>query len=923
MTTFIQGVLNDLSNKGTVFSSISFVMPNKRSGVVLKNELAKIANEFQFAPKVYTVEEFVQEISELNPITPTRLIMESYSAYKDISQQEHVDSFDQFLNWGPRLLQDFIEIDRYLIEIDSLFEGIMQLKSIEAFGQDPKTPMVSNYLKFWKQLRPFYHKLNEVLTTQGLGHQGTLYRTAIENLENYINAHQNDRFVLLGFNALNASEERIFKELLSNNMASIYWDNDRYFLTHEMEESGLFMRSYFNSWKHYKDNHPLGIHDQFKAPKKINAIGTPKSVGQAKYVGNLIKQLWEKNKCENTAIVLADETLLIPLLSAIPIEVKVVNITMGFPLKATPIASLFASLFELHAGQNSNQFYYKHVLNVLSNPFVGYLIGSNKAHTLNTIRHYIHEQNLMFVDQDQLKQKASNGNIEWIELIFSNWDDPGQAIDYSLAIVSKIKTALNTRNHADIFAMECLYKFYTTLNTLRTELLSFNSVQSIKTLKHLFNDLINETVLDFRGEPLEGLQIMGILESRVLDFETVIVTSVNEGVLPAGKQHGSFIPFDVKRIFNLPTIKEKDAIYAYHFYHLIQRASSVHLIYDSLVDGLKGAEPSRYLLQLEVDGVHKINHINAIANTPKQKKEPISVEKTESVIELLAALAGYGYSPSALSLFIKDPLAFYYRYVLGVKDSEQVEEAMEARTFGNAIHNTLEELYQQHINEYLSEQSLTKMIERAPDCAYKHFKEQLKGADIRSGKNLLTFEIGKHYIMQLLQHDLSTIKDGNTIKIISIEEKLEAVIDIPELDFPVKLRGKIDRVDQLNGKTRIIDYKTGQNISATHLQIKDWSLLGIDYDRYHKCFQILCYAFLWRANFPETKEMEGGIFALKKLSLGLLKLGIPNDNGKGFHYDITPSVIDDFKMVMTNLISLIHNPKQNFDEIVISKFEEN
>lgn len=917
MNSFILDVLNDLHRKEKDISELFFVLPNKRSGVILKNELAAFSKEFQFAPSILSVEEFVQEISDLQLVSPTRLLIETYKAYRSTTTSENPESFDQFLNWGPRLIQDFIEIDRYLIDVDDLFKGIMQLKSIEAFGKDPKTPMVRNYLKFWDQLLPIYDELRATLIRNGFGHQGLMYRQALEHLESYLNLNEVNKYVILGFNALNASEEIIFKELLSHEMAEVYWDNDQYFLDNEVEEAGLFMRGYFNSWPYYQNHPVLGIHNHYTSPKSIRSVETPKSVGQAKFVGGLIKTLWQKNKCHNTAIVLADETLLIPLLTALPDEVDVVNITMGFPLKSTPVAGLIASLFDLQTNGKDNQYYYKYIINVLSNPLIHGLFNTNHSHWINDVIVYIHEQNLTFVSVDQLKLKAPE-NSDWIDLIFGSWQTPSKALDHLILLIEQIKHKSSKNSRVDILILECLYKFYTLFNSLKIDIDTFEGMESIKTLEHLYTNLLEEATLDFKGEPVKGLQIMGILESRVLDFETVIVTTVNEGVLPAGKQQHSFIPYDVKRAFDLPTIKEKDAIYAYHFYHLMQRASEVYLIYDAVVDRLQGGECSRYLLQLEVGGIHTIQRTKAVAETPLQQEQSLSVSKSALALESLKELGSYGYSPSALTLYIKDPLLFYRRYLLGLKETNELEESMAARTFGNAIHNTLEALYKPLKGAQLSASTLAQMRSQAASLAEIFFKEEMKGADIKSGKNLLTFEVGKHYIFQLIDEDLRMIKEGNSIKIVCIEEKLEAYIPISSIPYKIKLRGKIDRVDEFNGRTRVIDYKTGSNITASSLKIKDWSALGSNYDKYHKCFQILCYAYIWKANNPKTISLEGGVYALKNMSLGFLKLGIPEEDSKSFHFDLDAVVLNRFEKTLIDLISSIHDSTVPFESIEVS-----
>jgi len=405
-----------------------------------------------------------------------------------------------------------------------------------------------------------------------------------------------------------------------------------------------------------------------------------------------------------------------------------------------------------------------------------------------------------------------------------------------------------------------------------------------------------------------------MLESRVLDFETVIISSVNEGILPSGKTNNSFIPFDVKLENNLPTFKEKDAVYTYHFYRLIQRAKHVYILYNTEIDALKGGEKSRFITQLDVEGIHSIKHTIASPNVPVIEKKLQHITKSPSVLDQLKILSNKGFSPSSLTNYMRNPLDFYYEKVLGIKEFEDVEENIASNTLGSVIHNTLEELYQPLEGLFLTLEHLNGFKPQIEGMITQHFKKLYKDGDFTSGKNLIIFEIAKRYIFNFIDSEIEAIEAGNTIKILAIEADETIDLNIEGLDFPIKLTGKVDRVDAYNGITRVIDYKSGK-VEQNKVEIVDWEAITTDYDKYSKSFQVLCYAYMMYKKGKIQLPVEAGIISFKNLKEGFLKFGKKASTySRNKEQLIDNDTLNNFEAELEKLILEICNPDIDFIE---------
>ena len=915
MTTLISDVLKDLKNYYPTFSELTFVLPSKRAGLFLKHQLPQVLNQTAFAPIIISIEEFVEELSQLKSVSNTELLFEFYNSYLALTKKSNTDDFETFSKWAQVLLQDFNEIDRYLIPQEKIFDYLSAIQDLKHWSlEDNKTDFIKNYLAFWNKIYIYYHHFTENLLNKNLGYQGLIYREAVENLESYVQINKGKQHIFLGFNALNSAEETIIQELLQNDLAKIYWDIDKVFFEDPNHDAAIFTQQHKTNWKFFKNNPFNWITDNYSKEKNISIFGVPKNIGQAKYIGSILRNLQKHNNTlENTAVVLGDENLLVPVLNSIPKTVGALNVTMGFPLKSIPLASLFESVFHLHK-TSSNTLYYKDVVKIISHPFIKPLFNIENTDYASLINETIEANNLVYLTKVKLEE-ITNKSIEAIDLLFSSWQ---KSIEIALQNCSKlilaIKKYLDENKAGNLLSLEYLYRF----NILFTEISRLNTehahIKDITTLYGIYKELLSSETLDFQGEPLQGLQIMGVLESRVLDFDTIIISSVNEGILPSGKTNNSFIPFDVKLENNLPTYKEKDAVYTYHFYRLLQRAKNIYILYNTEADVLNGGERSRFITQMEHEGIHKIKHQIITPQVPIISLSENIIKKTPDLLEKLAQLANEGFSPSSLTSYIRNPIDFYYQKILKIREHSDVEETVAANTLGTVVHNTLEDLYKPVIGHILTIENINSLKSKIDNTVKQHFKNEYKQGDISTGKNLIIFEIAKRYVSNFLDLETKSIKRGNEIKILAIEANNEIELNIPELGFPVKLTGKVDRMDSLNGIIRIIDYKTG-NVQPNHVEITDWEAITTDYKKYSKSFQVLAYAYMMQKSQKINLPIEAGIVSFKNLGSGFLKFAKKEStHSRNKDSLITLETLTAFETELKKLIIEICNPNIDFIE---------
>lgn len=860
MRTFIDELVDYLLQNHNDLKKIRVILPSKRAGTLFRRNLQqRFPDQTLILPQIASIEELTEEISGLLAASRSQLQFEMYRTYLSL-QQKNPESFLDFLGWSGILLGDFNEIDRYLLPTESFFNYLGAVKDIERWTPEEPTELIQNYVYFWNSLAPFYKELNISLKAQGLGYQGMQYRQAAINVQTFIEQHE-EFYIFAGFNALNSAEQKIIQAFLAADQAEVLWDIDTYFLEEYASTVGRFIKEYRNSWSYYR-NHPfIKGGDFYRSQKNIQSIAISQRVGQAKYIGQLLAAMPTEN-LEHTAIILGNEALLLPVLNSLPEQVESLNITMGLPLNRVPDAAFFESWFYLHQQVDKGSFYYKNLITFLQQGHTKLLLGN----ATDKLQHKIEAENLIYINHQQLLA-FFDSEKKVASLLFQPWNDSAKtALNAVSAIIDILKNLLLPRKNW--LQLEYLFAFRDLFNQLMDLTSSFDYVGSTKTLYYFYKELLSQETLDFRGDPYCGLQIMGVLESRVLDFKNVIVTGLNEGTLPAGKTQNSFIPFDLKIEYKLPTYREKDAIYSYHFFRLLQRAEQVYLLYNSESSGLNGAEKSRFLLQLENETqLHDLQDVfvNAAINIPDQHLK--TVQKNPDIIQLLKKQAAYGFSPSALTTYIRNPFDFYYRYVLEIKELDSIEEVVAHNTLGTVVHEALENLYTPYLNTALNKAILGKIIKEAPYEVERQFVKSYNPDNFKTGKNLIIFNVAVQFVKNILNKELEQLSNGDELILKSCEQKLE--IALAAKGVPVKLRGTVDRIDTLNGTTRIIDYKTGK-VTASELKVKDWDLLLTDYKKHSKAFQVLCYALMLSKTTTLPEDTKAGIISFKNLNEGFL-----------------------------------------------------
>ncbi len=905
-------VIQDFSAK---LSETTIILPNKRAKVFLIEALKKETSQTILSPEIISIEDFVQNVASIRSVDSIELLFEFYEVYLSVTEKQNQQSFELFANWAKTLLQDFNEIDRYLLDPSHVLSYLKDIEDIKKWGieVENKTKLLENYIDFWKLLPLYYTSLYEHLLNKSIGYQGLIYREAVNNLNHFSNTISNRTFIFAGFNALNAAEEKIVQHLLALDQAKIYWDADQTFLNDPYHDAGLFVRRFKENWKHYKTNPFEWIVDDFSRSKNIQVIGTPKTIGQAKLTGSIIENIINENKIsslDKVAIVLGEENLLMPLLYALPSSVGALNITMGYSSKNNPSQILIAKLFKMHTNALSRKgdsyvFYYKDVLDILTHPLVE---PYAKANNLVKI---IKENNYTFITHHRLIELSQNPSDLFL-LLFKKWENGAVAVLENIStLLLVIKENFSNDNEDEKIAKTFVYAIFKVINKLTNYYLQHKHIDNIDTLYAIYKQVIDVAEVSFEGEPLRGLQIMGVLESRVLDFDTVIVTSMNEGKFPAGKSQNSFIPYDVKKELGLPTFKEKDAIYTYHFYHLLQRAKNIYLIYNTENDGLDAGERSRFITQLEVEKQSQHNLTFDIYNPvlPTTAYQPMVVPKSEAVMERLREIAVAGFSPSALTSYIRNPIDFYFQKILRIREVEEVEENIALNTLGTIIHETLKALYDPFIGRFISESDISNCFKLLDDEVLKQFKLVYKEGEIKKGRNLLAFEVAKRNVSNFLKMELESIKDGDAIQIIALEQTFGRELIHPNLPFPVLIKGNVDRIELRNGRIRIIDYKTGK-VEKTNVILKSWNGLTQELKN-DKIIQVLAYAFMFE-NEAKDFPIEVGIISFKNLKSGFLPFGFKEE--KELNITVTKEILKNYLNEIVILLNEIFDVNIPFEE---------
>ena len=905
MQSFISDTLDHILKTTKSFEDVVFILPSQRAKVFVKQAF-KDKITVGFLPEVINIEQFINQVSGIEKADSIQLLFHFYTIYKGLEKQPV--SFDVFASWAFTVIQDFNELDQHLINTKEIFiylRDIQRLKKWSVEGDFKETALMEDHYSFLEKLNTYYNAFYKFLKENKIGYQGLMYRESCKKIDSFLDKNTTKKFFFIGFNALNTAEEFLFQKVLENKNSDIYWDIDTAFFKSN-HQAGRFIRRYKKEWRYYEKNEVKTLGDTFSQPKHIEVIGASKNTTQIKYAGEILEKITD---FKNTALVLADETLLPITLNSLPKNINAINITMGYPLKDVPTTNLLFSIFQLFISQNKlnkttiNEFYYKDVIRFLKHQSIYKLIPEIDAFSDD-----IAKQNQTFIKQSRINKLLENTSSELKEVIvsiFTSYNSIDEFIDRIINLINFLKEDVSD------LEKEYLFRFYTTFTQLKTLQNEFKYFPDLKTLALFFRQLISSESLSFQGEPLRGLQLMGMLETRVLDFENIILVSTNEGVLPASSQQNSFIPFDVKVEFGLPTYREKDAIFSYHFFRLMQRAKNVFIIYNTEHDVFGSGEKSRFVTQLEMMRTDIVQKIISPKVAP-QNKVLKEVKKNEAVLERLKELAREGISPSALTNYLYNPISFYKQKILKLKEFDDVEETIAYNTLGTVVHETLDKLYKPFVGKFLLVEDIEAMKEKSKDLVVKYFKIEFKNGDISTGRNRLIFEVANRFVNNFLAQEKELLKDKNQLKIIATEEDLATEIAIDGIDFPIKIHGQVDRVDELNGVLRIIDYKTGM-VSAGDLKVPDFEKLR-EKEQY-KAIQVLLYGYCYTKSKKYTfdRPLEAGIYSFKNLNSGFLPVNF-SSNYRKKDVEITEEKLEEFMSEIKTYIKEMYTLDVDFIE---------
>jgi hypothetical protein len=950
MKSFVEELAEKLyTTYGEEIADICVVFPNHRTGLFFRNCLAKLIDKPVFAPDVFSIEGFVCEVSGLTRPDKLSLIFELYEIYRTLSNS--YEPFDKFYFWGNMLVDDFSEADKYMVNTKLLFSNLKDYHELDvafselseeqieiirsfwsAFYLSRQSEETSRFISLWTILYDLYQQYQARLKSVSHGYEGMIYREAAGIIQEKGLPLAYKKVVFAGFNALNACEELLITSLLKQHKAEVHWDVDQYYMENPVQEAGLFLRKYK---KHpalgptFPEDTPARFID--KEAKKITFVGVPLEVGQAKLMGQMLAQQPELNP-QQTVIVTPEDTMLFPVLHSLPDAVEQVNVTMGYPLRNTPLYTLLMHLIDLQTGSKEREdgkalFNFKHVLAVLRHPYIFY---HNPAKVQTNIRD-IENTNRIYLQLQHLKQED-----ELYALIFRKVSRIDDVFDYLMDLLLTIVRYMKEEQPKGIvLEEEYVYQFFTHLKRLKEVLEARRIRVKLETFWRLFKQMADGLRLPFTGEPVQGLQVMGILESRNLDFENVFILSMNEGSFPPKHQVDTFIPHNLRKGFGMPVQEHYDAMYAYYFYRLLQRAGNIYLFYNTENSSNLSGEMSRFLYQLKYEGAYKIEErilSNKIRTTPPQ---PIEVKKTP---EVQAALSKFlignkrnkttRLTPTALNAYLDCQLRFYFRHVADLVESSEVMEEVDASVFGNLLHKAMELLYQALVERKKSsiveakdfEWLQTEVAKTISDAFKDHYNIDI--ADSKpfhyEGRNVVVRAIIEKLVTKVLELD----KAYAPFEILGLEAnakegyKVDLDVCINGVPEKVGLKGTIDRIDFKRGLVRVLDYKTGKD-TARFESIH--SLFDReDKNRNKAAMQTLFYGMLYLGKVQHSlNEVTVGLISTREIfnpNAGFqLKMRNEAINSYEIVGDINP-LIPDFKVELTNLMEEIFDTEHSFTQ---------
>ena len=851
MITFYFKVLKEIISKLDLQKTF-FIIPNKRSKALLKNHIIDLLNKPTIAPIILSIDDFTEQVSGLKESSRTNQIFDLFESYLIISELNDINSYSKFRSWANTLINDTNDIEMSLSSTDEVFNYLYELQKLNMINDDEKN------IGLWKLLPKIIKRFKSLQLESGSVNKGQIHLLAKENISDFSNAHSDHSFIFVGLNSLSKSEEFIINYLLENNRVKVFWDYDYEYLNNPLHQAGHFFRKYKKTWPHYTDNSFLLSENFSNERKDFLVYETAKNVAQVKTVNRILRDIYSGENNSKTAVILPRSEFLIPMLNSIPSVVDDINVSMTIPLLDLPFSDLSLRIVNMYVNVRKKGFFYKDVQNVLSDPKLITVMDS-KSSSIKDFLDSITEKNLIYVSIDKFKNEFKGSKI--IDLVFrSTKENIFKNIETLFEIIK------NKENNS--LAIDQFNSIKQVLLIIKNFLEKQKFKMEYKDLRDFYIDMLKNQSLSLVGDINSKVQIMGLLESRGLDFDNVIICSVNEGVLPKDNFNSTFLPFDVRKKFDLPTIEDADARTAYDFYRLTHRSKKVHLIYNSNPDGLDSGEKSRYIYQLEFQkkSNYKISNTSSYFPLNFEKIKQEEHVKSPEAFNRLNEISKKGFTPSALKDYVEDKIRFYDKYILQINDSESVIERAEHRGVGNIFHNTMEALYKDQEKKILTVKSLNQILNKAEETLTQKFIEEY-GKDYNYGKNIIAFQTILKNVKELINNDISKVKKGVKIKVLIIEKLLTANLKTANSEIKFVLKGKMDRVQEENGIIHILDYKTG-NVEPSKLTFTDNE--DIIQNKKTNILQLACYNMITSSILKSNKPFKSGIISFKHINQGTL-----------------------------------------------------
>lgn len=902
---FLNKIITELLSQTSDLSQFNIVLPGKRPVVFIK----KILKEKQysgFLPNFFTVEDLIRDLSGKQHLQGISLWLFAFEIYREVQPSE---DFASFLKWFPTLLKDWDDILKFSESDEQVLVYMFDEERIknwsENLGESEDNPR-RKFLNFWQKMNVFLPILKKKLTEKNWATSGMIHETAKRKIADF--AQKTDqKFVFCGFNAFTPVEEQLVKSLLQWDKAQCFFQADDYYMNDERQEAGKFLRSH-KTWKEFNESRPFQwVENDFAQEKRIKVYEVSGNITQAKVLPEIFKEI-KPEDLSKTAVVLLDENLLPATLDAIS-SVEYLNITMGFPLKNLAFSNAIKKLFYLQKQleQKDSSYYYNDVLAVLEE----LPNDESDREIIAVFKTTIEERNIVYISKKQFGELLSDLSY------FKLFQKPGSVKEF-LDLLINYCYVLKFRPLDDIL-YENIAHFEKSFKIIKNQLSPYNFQINMDTLEVLINQLVNSEAIDFQGEPLAGLQVMGLLETRLLNFENIILLSANEGKLPLGNSQNTYLPFDIRKHFGLHTFLENDGIYAYHFYRLIQDSKNVHLLFNALGSGVNTGEKSRFITQMEIeDSHHEIENIIIENSSDPIRQEPMHIEKTPKVLEKLNEWKKK-ISASHLTSYIYNPVDFYLTKILNTRETSEIEEELSQRSYGNLVHYSLQDIYEKFIGKELTVSDLeisNEVIIDVINRAIEKLKHQTEFYE--KGMNFIHKSIAERVVRSVIDYDRNLLEQGNSLEILSVEGNFEGVqffLDSEKTD-PVYFYGFIDRVDRLNGNLRIIDFKTAKtknlSLSVPKKPEDEEKLEKLFFrDDYKQAMQLCVYAYsvLNEEKYPDN-FLQCGIWSFAEVNKGVQNLHLFGEK------EISRALLETPMRSIKNVILDILNPELEFVEEV-------